>query len=160
MRIYGLDPGTTHSALVWLEPLAPIAGDILPNSEMLARLRQIATLHPLVIEQVECFGMSVGREVFETVKWAGRFCEAWESRGAPVHWMPRRTVKLHICSTMQAKDQNIRRVLLDRFGGDASARKGGQLAGIRTHLWSALALAVTFQEQRYFSEVTHGEAIR
>ncbi len=66
--------------------------------------------------------------------------------------MPRREVKLHLCGTARAKDNNIRAALLDRFGGSRSVAVGtakhpGPLYGIRSHEWAALALAVTFWDQ-------------
>jgi hypothetical protein len=56
-------------------------------------------------------------------------------------------VKLALCGSLKAKDANIRKALIDRYGGPACVKKGGQLAGIKSHLWAALALAVTYQEQ-------------
>ena len=73
------------------------------------------TLDVVVIEQVESYGMAVGREVFETVRWAGRFEEA--AHPVPVALLPRRTVKLHLCGSPRANDGNVRMALLDRFGG-------------------------------------------
>jgi hypothetical protein len=153
MTLYGLDPGTTQSALITVRP-AEIRGDILANAAVLWGLRQIRDARDqtdplvLVIEQIEGMGMAVGREVFETVCWAGRFCEAWESHAWPVVWVTRRAVKLHLCGTSRAKDTNVRQALLDRYGGKAATKKGGPLFGMKSHLWSALALAVTYREQQ------------
>jgi len=35
----------------------------------------------LVIEMPEARGMPVGKDVFETIYWVGRFCEAWFGKG-------------------------------------------------------------------------------
>jgi hypothetical protein len=149
MTLYGLDPGTTQSALGWVTAVSPAQGMIWSNPDLLAALRRgsgAAQPAILVIEQIEGMGMAVGREVFETVCWAGRFCEAWEAHGWPVVWLTRRAVKLHLCGTSRAKDTNVRQALLDRYGGKAATKKGGPLYGMKSHLWSALALAVTYRE--------------
>ncbi len=96
-------------------------------------------------------GMAVGREVFATVFWSGRFAQAWsEHHGNGGTWsmLPRRAVKLALCSSMKAKDTNIRQALLDRYGGAASAKKGGPLYGLKSHMWSALAIAETYKMQQ------------
>ena len=147
--LYALDPGTEQSALVSVCG-EHVTGRIWPNADLLAELRAGSTLVPahLVIEQIESFGMPVGREVFQTVFWAGQFAEAWDSGSSQKTWslLPRRTVKLTLCGSARAKDANIRQALIDKYGGPSCARKGGALAGIKTHLWSALALAVTYQQ--------------
>ena len=147
MTIYAIDPGTEESALVEMHN-QQVTGDLFPNVALLAFLRShaFAAEAHLVIEQIESFGMAVGKEVFETVFWAGRFAEAWDIRGGTWSMLPRRRVKLTLCGSMRAKDTNIRQALIDRYGGPACAKKGGPLAGIKSHLWSALALAVTFQD--------------
>jgi hypothetical protein len=151
MTLYGLDPGTTQSAICWPD-IPVVLGRIEENGGLLRYLRSRYTVQQsiapiLVIEQIECMGMAVGREVFETVCWAGRFCEAWEAHGWPVVWLTRRAVKLHLCGTSRAKDTNVRQALLDRYGGKAATKKGGPLFGMKSHLWSALALAVTYRER-------------
>lgn len=149
MTIYGLDPGTEQSAIVWVSSThRDVEGLILANQLHLEALRADSFKMPavLVIEQIEAMGMAVGREVFQTVCWAGRFCEAWEAHGWPVVWMTRRAVKLHLCGSMRAKDANIRQALVDRYGGKAATKKGGPLHGMASHKWSALALAVTYRE--------------
>ena len=150
-RILAIDPGSEQSAwLLWMDAETQGVRDfgIASNDELLTDLRRV-TWYPdvVVIEKIESYGMAVGREVFDTVHWAGRFTEA--ARPTPVVQLPRRAVKLAICGDTRAKDANIRQALLDRFGG--SAAKGtkaapGPLYGISRDVWSALAIAVSYSE--------------
>jgi hypothetical protein len=128
-RLYALDPGTAQSAMVWLTDDGRVSGQILANDQLLFELSEHARIGGpahLVIEEIQSFGMPVGREVFETVFWAGRFAEAW--RGGAFHtWslLSRRDVKLTLCGNARAKDPNIRQALIDRYGGKACTKKGG-----------------------------------
>jgi hypothetical protein len=151
--ILAIDPGTEQSA--WLVYNAATGGirsfAITPNDALLELLRRgiSADVSTAVVEQVESYGMAVGREVFATVHWAGRFTEALERGGTRVVQLSRRNVKLTICGDSRAKDANIRQALLDRFGGSlAVGRKAspGPLYGISKDVWSALAIAVTYAE--------------
>ena len=152
MTIYAVDPGTEQSALVVLKGARVVDAAMFTNTDLVRELgcEFSAPEAVLVIEEVESFGMPVGREVFQTVFWAGRFAEAWSPR--PFVLLPRRTVKLTLCGTSRAKDPHIRQRLIDLYGGPACARKGGALAGIKSHLWSALALAVAYQQTQKAEE--------
>lgn len=153
-RILAIDPGSAQSAWLLLTGGRPTAFGIEPNGEVVDRLRAAGsrmgygeTPDVLVIEQIESYGMAVGREVFETVWWAGRFAEA--ARPLPACRLPRRAVKLHLCGSARAKDANIRQALLDRFGGSAAVgRKSdpGPLYGVSKDVWAALAVAVTHHD--------------
>lgn len=145
MIIAAIDPGTRESALVIWDGYGIIEARFSPNDEILSYLRSGFAADLLVVEQVESYGMAVGRDVFETVWWAGRFCEAWRGR---FEMVPRRTVKLHLCNSMKAKDANIRQALLDRFGPQGTKKAPGLLYGITSHKWAALALAVTVHDQQ------------
>jgi hypothetical protein len=121
----------------------------LLNEPMLERLkeRRFGESYITVIEKIEAMGMAVGASVFETVFWSGRFAEA----SKPFDRVTRRAVKLHLCGTMRAKDGNIRQSLIDRFGGVAAVGRRsapGPLFGISSHRWAALAVAVTWMDQR------------
>jgi hypothetical protein len=104
----------------------------------------------LAIEMIASYGMAVGREVFETCVWIGRFMQAWHEPAA-VRLVYRRDVKLHLCGTPQAKDPNVRQALLDMFprtGGGATPQIGtkarpGPLYGVSSHAWPALGVAIT-----------------
>ena len=150
--ILAIDPGPVESA--WLV-YNPWSGGIrafakVDNEHLLRTLRNelAENLTTVVIEQIESFGMPVGREVFETVRWSGRFEEACER---PVEYLPRRTVKLQLCGSSRAKDPNVRQALIDRYGGSAAIGKKanpGPLYGISGDVWSALAVAVAWSEQQ------------
>lgn len=109
----------------------------------------------LAIEMIASYGMPVGREVFETCVWIGRFQQAWHSP-EDVRLVYRKDVKLHLCGTAKAKDANVRQALLDlypRTGGGATPQIGtkakpGPLYGVSSHAWPALAVAVTLRGDR------------
>jgi hypothetical protein len=148
--LYAIDPGTEQSAIVLIED-GRIEGRFGPNTKMLEWMRGFGGQGHLVIEQIASYGMPVGREVFETCVWTGRFLEAWETGAGTTTLLPRKDVKLTLCGSARAKDANVRRALLDRFGGKQKAvgtkKAPGPLYGIKSHCWAALALAVTYQEQ-------------
>lgn len=156
VTVLAVDPGTEESAFVLFDGQRVLQHATEPNADLLARLVNCGfshAIHEAVFEQVESFGMPVGREVFETVFWTGRFFEAvalWG--GTVVDRLPRRVVKLHLCSSARAKDANIRCAILDRFGGKEQAigRKAAQgpLFGIKSHEYAALAVALTWLDQR------------
>ena len=157
--ILAIDPGPTESAWVQysLSSESFVSHGIRPNEELRITL-PLLLVEPLcdvVIEKVECYGMSVGAEVFDTCVWTGRFVELATAAGATrIVRMPRRDVKLHLCGSVRAKDANIRQRLIDMHGGKDAAigkkAKPGPLYGIRSHLWAALALAITYRDM-------HGE---
>ncbi len=157
MTVYALDPGPEHSALVCVLPNGRyVSGEMCENSSLLRSLLNVGGVFPahLVIEQVESFGMPVGKEVFETVFWSGRFAQAWESHGALATWsrLPRRAVKMALCGSVRATDATVRQALLDRYGPGRDRAVGikkqpGPLYGVRAHLWQALALGLTFIDQ-------------
>tara|TARA_Y100000310_G_scaffold253561_1_gene260426 strand:- start:280 stop:801 length:522 start_codon:yes stop_codon:yes gene_type:complete len=156
--ILAIDPGPEQSAwIVWQTAASSVIDKATEaNATLIERIRErefSGQPRFMIIEKVESFGMEVGASVFETVYWTGRFCEAW--RKSPAHGfrrIGRKEVKLTICQSMKAKDKNIRWAIIDRFGGKEKAigKKAtpGPLYGVVRHEWSALALAVTWQDQR------------
>ncbi len=155
--IFAIDPGTEQSGFVtYTEGVVDNSG-VLPNAEILSWIagRGHPALHEEVaIEMVASYGMPVGKEVFETCVWIGRFQQA-SAMPERVRLVYRRDVKLHLCGTAKAKDGNIRQALLDlypRTGGGAVPQIGvkakpGPLFGISTHAWAALGVAVTVAAQ-------------
>lgn len=155
MVVTAIDPGYEQSAVLWLdlEQRALIGFQTARNADILAGLDSSLGTSPLVLEQIESFGKPVGREVFETVFWAGRFYQAWDRHHADyVYLLSRRLVKTHLCRSASSTDAHVRQALLDRFGpGKAKAvglkRCPGPLYRLSADGWSALALAVVWTER-------------
>jgi hypothetical protein len=150
MRVLAIDPGYQVSAAVLYDGERVVHHTIEANAVLLSCAW--GPVNVVVLEQIESFGMAVGREVFETVFWTGRLFEQADVLAARVVRMPRRAVKLHLCGSSRATDANIRVALVDRFGGSKAAAVGtkrapGPLYGIKSHEWAALALAVTYHDQ-------------
>lgn len=150
MSFLAMDPGNEESALIELDDeLRPVwsmkANNIVIRERIYrARLRDLPASH-LAIEMIASYGMPVGREVFETCLWIGRFVEAWCSAYTLVY---RREVKSFMCGNSKAKDSNIRQAVLDRYGGKNAAignkKTPGPLYGLTGDLWQALAVGVTW----------------
>jgi hypothetical protein len=148
-RILAIDPGTTESGYVLYDGCRVHESGVLQNADMLVRVQQWPAPR-LAIEMIASYGMAVGREVFETCVWIGRFQQAWRDPTA-VELVYRKDVKLHLCGTSKAKDANIRQALLDLFpcaGGGKTPQIGtkaqpGPLYGVSSHAWPALGVAVT-----------------
>lgn len=148
--ILAIDPGYEQSAFVLFNGRRVVNHGIVANEILRGHIGRLSfEVDAVVLEQIESFGMAVGREVFETVFWTGRFFETVE--GCVAERMPRRAVKLHLCQSARAQDSNIRVALVDRFGGSEKAigkkKTPGPLYGIKSHEWSALAIAVTWWDQ-------------
>lgn len=152
MLIYGLDPGTDQSAVIGFDGDAVLIRLWLPNDDM-RKLLRVAEADMLVIEQMQNFGKVVGHHIHDTIFWAGRFAEIWEGQGR--QWTPvsRRDVKQHLLSSTKGTDGDIRKALIARFGESEREAIGtpkapGPLFGVKSHLWSALALAITYYETK------------
>lgn len=154
MNILAIDPGPEQSASVWFVDEYPICAKKQPNGHVLDELRTSASNDPdriLAIEMIASYGMAVGREVFETCVWIGRFVEAWTSGGGYHRLIYRRDVKLFLCQSARATDANIRAALIDLYGPGkekaiGSKKAPGPLYELKGDTWSALAVALTARE--------------
>lgn len=156
VKLLAIDPGPVRSALIMLDDdgqivRGPSATFGIERNErialLLAALARTGLVDLVLIEKVESFGMPVGVEVLETVYWTGRFAQA--ALPLTVRRIGRKTIKIAICGSVRAKDANIRAALLDRYGGKSSIgtkKSPGPLYGVSRDLWSALALAIAYQE--------------
>jgi len=143
MSIMGIDPGPRESAYVMWDGSRVLEQGDLANPHMRAFLEEIRDGHreqpdEIAIEWMECFGMPAGQPIFQTVFHIGSFASI-----VPMRLVPRRDVKLNLCRSSAAKDQNVRHALLDRFGPQGKKKSKGPLYGVGNHRWSALAIAVT-----------------
>lgn len=137
-RIYAIDPGPLESGVVIMRDGQVIYSAQLANKDVLPGVRNEQGI--VAIEMVACYGMAVGKEVFETCLWIGRFIQA-SIHPEAVRLVYRKDVKIHLCNSMKAKDPNIRKALIDKHGPCGTKKAPGKLYGISGHLWSALAVA-------------------
>lgn len=144
--IFAVDPGPEKSAYAVLDSdLRPVEFGILQNCQLLCKIagwRQGS----FVVEMVASYGMAVGREVFETVFWIGRFYEAATHFRARDR-VYRMEVKQNLCHDSRAKDANIRQALIDRFGVVGTKKNPGWFYGVSKDVWAAIAVGVTWRDQ-------------
>lgn len=152
--ILALDPGTTQTGWALLGDGRVHDSGVMANETVLRFLQSDWRFEAetLAIEMIASYGMAVGREVFETCVWIGRFKQAWVTPDA-VWLIYRRDVKMHLCGNTKAKDTNIRQAIIDLFpatGGGKTPQIGvknqpGPLFGVSSHAWPALGVALTAQ---------------
>ena len=175
-RLLAIDPGSVQSAwvrvnlppgegppLTWLDldgqPRQVREFNITANETVADIVRRFNPLcsdddRRVIIEDVKLYGVGpsspvVGESVIETAKWIGEFRRCY--RPAGVVLLDRRTIKRAVCGKANAKDKHVRQALIDLYGGSKRAAVGlkaspGPLYGWKSHLWSALAVAVAYQE--------------
>jgi hypothetical protein len=146
VKILAIDPGTDQSALVEFLPESkePIGyREIVANNQIPGLLSGDRwNEHELVVEMIASYGMPVGRDVFFTCLWIGRFMDRFEILHRPASLMFRRTVKQHLCGNVAAKDVNIRQALIDALGAPGTKASPGLTHGIKKDLWAALGVGV------------------
>lgn len=159
MRLLAIDPGSTESGWVLIDTAdcRPIEFGKTENSElrddMLFGARSLDQVEATCIEMIASYGMAVGREVFETCVWIGRFDECRPPASTPAQLVYRRDVKLHLCRSSKAKDANVRQALVDRFTpgarnhGKGTKAAPGWFYGFYKDIWQAYALAVTYADK-------------
>lgn len=165
MNIIAIDPGNKESGWVVMdsETLKPLEFGKTENEDLRSRfpsLRWGYKMSDAVIERVACYGMAVGRDVFDTCEWIGRFTELFEFAGVKVHYITRKDEKINLCGSMKAKDTNIRRALIDRFAehdfknGKGTKNNPDWFYGFKADIWAAYAVGVTWCDMQ--REAGHG----
>lgn len=167
MLILAIDPGTTQSAwaLYDSEKKKLIeAGQAKNETVALEVLKSDAEV--LVIEMIKSYGNVMGDSVIETCVWIGRFLQVWINQQGLIFGrvkyalLPRKSVVTQICNNPRAKDSNVRQALIDKFGGPGVEKKGGALYEVKNDMWSALAVAVAWDEIQKQSAVQLERALQ
>lgn len=157
--ILAIDPGPVQSGWCLLVDGRPDRFGIHDNAVLIEGIGEIADRLPtgsctLAIEMIASYGMAVGKDVFETCVWVGRYVQEWHDEQNTM-LVYRKDVKLHLCGSPRAKDANIRQALIDMFpatgGGKVpqigTKKQPGPLFGVTSHVWPALGVAVTAAHQ-------------
>lgn len=138
MTILAIDPGPRQSAWCMWDGEKIMGKGIIVN-ELADELPLVNTV---AVEHLQCFGMSVGKEVFETAYFIGELRARVKAFGQVFIPVFRKEIKLHFCESMRATDSNIRTALIDRFGPPGTKRQPGPTFGLKKDMWSAFAIAV------------------
>lgn len=144
-NVLAIDPGTVESAIVEWDGDKVISHGKYPNHYIMELLhfRAKTTVEVgLFIEMIASYGLPVGREVFETCVWTGRFLQKWnclQGNEHNVHRVLRKDIKKHLRAT---NDAQVRARLIERFGAPGTKRAPCRLYGVVGDQWAALALAV------------------
>lgn len=122
--ILAIDPGTTESAYVIYKEGDILGFAKLPNNAMLGVI-EAASAAALAIEMPACYGMAVGKSVFETCRWVGIFQSRFGLNGTHIVYRKAQnkeegidSVCMHLCHNNRAKDSNVRQAIIDRYGGE------------------------------------------
>lgn len=154
--IIAIDPGNTMSGYVVVRHDGKEIVDILEKGK--AENRKLFSVlgkydeYDLAVEMVASYGMPVGREVFETCIWIGRYLEYAEKvhRVDKTELIYRSEEKMLLCGQMRAKDGNVAQALVDRYApgqpnrGKGNMKKPGFFYGFSKDIWQAMAVAVTY----------------
>lgn len=146
-NIFAIDPGSVRSAYVVVdENLKPLNFGIIENKELLEIIINFKYCD-FAIEMIASYGMPVGKEVFETCLWIGRFNQVISMFNKEPYFIYRKDEKMAICYDMRARDSNIRQALIDRFGVVGTKKNKGWFYGFKKDIWQAYAVAVTYHDK-------------
>jgi hypothetical protein len=157
VKLLAIDPGNIESAYVLMDGYKPVDFGKVQNNQLLDTIlaRGLAEWPDVVaIEMIASYGMPVGREVFDTCVWIGRYSLAMALGGTAVEYVYRQEVKLNLCGSSRAKDSNIRQALIDRFAErDLKNGKGTKAApdyfyGFKADVWAAFSVGCTYLDTR------------
>jgi hypothetical protein len=118
------------------------------NNEVIAADMKNNYYDELVIEMIASYGLPVGKEIFGTCLWIGRFVQIACDRNVFPNLLYRSEVKLNLCRSLKAKDSNVIQALKDRFGDKGTIKNKGWFYGFSKDVWQAYAIAVTWTDER------------
>ena len=160
MKILAIDPGNIESgyATIQMPDFKLINFGKVNNEDLLGMLEEWdmidGSIDAIAIEMVASYGMAVGKSVFDTCVWIGRFVQALANDG--VDYVYRKDEKMCLCGSMKAKDSNIRQALIDRYAkhdfknGKGVKNNPDTFYGVSKDVWQAIAVGVTYYENNSF----------
>ena len=159
MTILAIDPGSSASAYCVMDDAAsPLKFDKVPNADLI-QIARYTDADTIVIERVASYGMPVGREVFDTCEWIGRFTQVAVDTSHRVEYILRQEEKLFICKSPKANDATIRRALIDRFAkhdfktGKGNSHSPDFFYNFKADIWAAFSIGVSYLNKKGMIEL-------
>jgi hypothetical protein len=154
MRILAIDAGNKESgyAIIEMPEFKIIDFGKVDNEKLLSMFDTMPKIDAVAMEMVACYGMPVGKDVFDTCVWIGQFVHAL--RGQNINYIYRKDEKITLCGSMKAKDSNIRQALINRYAkhdfknGKGVKKNQDVFYGVSRDIWQAIAVGVTYYETR------------
>lgn len=152
MKILAIDPGDVYSGycIVDYETYKPIEFGKIMNEEIIEVIRT-KEYDYAAIEMIASYGLVVGKNVFDTCVWIGRFIQ---ELNCSYEYVYRREEKISICGSMKAKDTNIRHALIDRFAkhdfknGKGTRDNPDWFYGFKADIWQAYCVGVVYIDKK------------
>lgn len=154
--ILAIDPGNEYSAYVLLnDDMSIVEGNKLENLEMMNVTTKLSVEElgiRVAIEMVACYGMAVGKTVFDTCVFIGQLKQICFQNGIEPKFIYRKDEKITLCHSMKAKDANIRQALIDRYAkfdfknGKGTKKEPDTFYGFKADMWAAMAVAHAYKE--------------
>lgn len=163
MRILAIDPGNTESgyAVIEMPEFKLLDFGKVENNELIQKITRHIDFDRVAFEMVACYGMPVGKDIFETCVWVGRFIQALieEDMTSDINYIYRKEEKLTLCGSLKAKDANIKQALVNRYAkhdfksGKGTKKNPDTFYGVSKDAWQAIAVGVTYYELEKEKEV-------
>lgn len=155
MKVFAIDPGNVNSAYCIMDDQYNLLEFKKSDNRdvMQILLSKLDEVDEVCIERMMNYSMNVGKTVYETCEWIGRFSQEAEKK-ALVNYIYRKDEKMNLCETMSANDAMIRRALIDRFAktdtkrGTGTKKKPDFFYGVSHDVWSSIAIAVTYLDMK------------
>lgn len=138
-----IDPGNEKSGWATVAP-GPALIDCGKDANADVRERVCeGAFEALILEGIQSYGKPVGRSIFGTAQWLGRYWECAAARELPVVCVFRPEVFRAVTGCMRGGDRILRHVLSLRFGKETARKLGGK----GSDTWSAFALGVYYWDR-------------
>ncbi len=139
--ILAIDPGTHESGYCRFAAGRVLSSGIVDNARMLQIVLGDSS-DVLAIEGFLARGNVIDNNCVQTIRWEGRFLQAW---GCPddVLLVSRRDVKKCLSLPGSSDDAKVNARVRQLLGEKGTKAKPGPTFGVSSHAWAALAVAYT-----------------
>ena len=151
-KILAIDPGNIESGVAIIQmPNFRLEWFAKLQNEDVFKVVKRYDFDEVAIEMVACYGMPVGKDIFETCLWIGRFVE--QLKEYKISFVYRKEEKIHLCGSMKAKDANIKQALVNRYAkhdfksGKGTKKDPDTFYGVAKDVWQSIAVGVTHYEK-------------